>query len=292
MSATIPSDVVSCSPLDIVSDHPDGFSPSAVGGSDQRDLSLCVTELGLRPAAHPGSRNVLHAASAPWRSHRYPTVRHDLSVRYRNTLPCFHETRREPSYEWEPLGVHGYAQVAMEASRIYRKPVGHVRSDGELKPILTDLRVHGLIRAGFVLEPATQDLRAPTRTGRRSVSEQANHIYRIEKTPEDGSSACVVGAAPRKRSAPPRHPSSPPPFTSQQTALLTKTLARITSTPLEPGHWPSRPQGKSPNSYQPGREARGRRQIQFLSDSSGDPSNRFRNGIRIGHPHWRAVHPA
>lgn len=44
---------------------------------------------------------------------------------------------------------------------------------------------HGLIRASFVPEPATQELRALPRTRKQPVREQASHIQRIQKTLED-----------------------------------------------------------------------------------------------------------
>jgi transposase len=52
---------------------------------------------------------------------------------------------------------------------------------------LADLLAHGLIRASFVPEPATQELRALLRTRKQLVREQASHIQRIQKTLEDAN---------------------------------------------------------------------------------------------------------
>src|SRR5450755_2645587 len=52
---------------------------------------------------------------------------------------------------------------------------------------LADLLAHGLIRASFVPEAATQELRALLRTRKQLVREQASHIQRIQKTLEDAN---------------------------------------------------------------------------------------------------------
>ena len=52
---------------------------------------------------------------------------------------------------------------------------------------LADLLAHGLIRASFVPEQATQEMRALLRTRKQLVREQASHIQRIQKTLEDGN---------------------------------------------------------------------------------------------------------
>src|SRR5208282_4481202 len=52
---------------------------------------------------------------------------------------------------------------------------------------LADLLAHGLIRASFVPEPVTQELRALLRTRKQLVREQASHIQRIQKTLEDAN---------------------------------------------------------------------------------------------------------
>lgn len=99
--------------------------------------------------------------------------------------------------------------VAMEATGVYWKPVWHVLSDGELELVLAnaahvknvpgrktdvsdaawlaDLLAHGLIRASFVPDGPTQELRALLRTRKQLVREKTRHTQRIHKTLEDAN---------------------------------------------------------------------------------------------------------
>ena len=52
---------------------------------------------------------------------------------------------------------------------------------------LADLLAHGLIRASFVPDAATQELRALLRTRKQLVREQASHVQRLQKTLEDAN---------------------------------------------------------------------------------------------------------
>jgi transposase len=107
------------------------------------------------------------------------------------------------------LDEHRCTHVGMEATGIYWKPIWHVLSDGDLTLILAnaahvknvpgrktdvadatwlaDLLAHGLIRASFVPEPATQAMRALLRTRKQLVREASGHIQRIQKTLEDAN---------------------------------------------------------------------------------------------------------
>lgn len=107
------------------------------------------------------------------------------------------------------LAESGCTHVAMEATGVYWKPVWHVLSDGDVMLILAnaahvknvpgrktdvadalwlaDLLAHGLIRASFVPEAPTQELRALLRTRKQLVREQAGHVQRIQKTLEDAN---------------------------------------------------------------------------------------------------------
>ena len=107
------------------------------------------------------------------------------------------------------LAEQGCTHVAMEATGIYWKPVWHILSDGEVTLLLanaahvknvpgrktdvadavwlSDLLAHGLIRASFVPEPATQSMRALLRTRKQLVREQASHVQRLQKTLEDAN---------------------------------------------------------------------------------------------------------
>jgi transposase len=97
----------------------------------------------------------------------------------------------------------------MEATGVYWKPVWHILADGEFMLILAnsahvknvpgrktdvadavwlaDLLAHGLIRASFVPEASTQEMRALLRIRKQLVREQASHVQRIQKTLEDAN---------------------------------------------------------------------------------------------------------
>ena len=109
--------------------------------------------------------------------------------------------------EW--LAENGCTQIAMEATGIYWKPVWHILADGEFELILAnaahvknvpgrktdvndatwlaDLLAHGLIRASFVPDTQTQELRTLLRTRKQLVREKASHILRVQKTLEDAN---------------------------------------------------------------------------------------------------------
>jgi len=109
--------------------------------------------------------------------------------------------------EW--LSAEGCTHVAMEATGIYWKPVWHILSDGEFELVLAnaahvknvpgrktdvndatwlaDLMAHGLIRASFVPDEQTQEMRSFLRTRKQFVRERTSHIQRIQKTLEDAN---------------------------------------------------------------------------------------------------------
>ena len=97
----------------------------------------------------------------------------------------------------------------MEATGVYWKPVWHILSDGEFELILAnaahvknvpgrktdvndatwlaDLMAHGLIRASFVPDEPTQQMRDLLRTRKQMVRERSSHVQRIQKTLEDAN---------------------------------------------------------------------------------------------------------
>jgi transposase len=97
----------------------------------------------------------------------------------------------------------------MEATGVYGKPVWHILSDGGFELVLanaahiknvpgrksdvkdadwiSDLLAHGLIRASFVPDSPTQEMRTFLRTRKQFVHEKARHILRIQKTLEDAN---------------------------------------------------------------------------------------------------------
>src|SRR5262245_40408399 len=108
--------------------------------------------------------------------------------------------------EW--LESAGCTHVAMEATGVYWKPVWHIleghfvlilanaahvknvpgrKTDVNDADWLADLLAHGLIRASFVPDTPTQDLRALLRTRKQLVREQSSHVLRVQKTLEDAN---------------------------------------------------------------------------------------------------------
>lgn len=108
--------------------------------------------------------------------------------------------------EW--LGECGCTHAVMEATGVYWKPVWHVlASDFELllanaqhvKNVpgrktdvndatwLAELLAHGLVRASFVPDEPTQQMRALLRTRKQLVREQSSHVLRVQKTLEDAN---------------------------------------------------------------------------------------------------------
>lgn len=107
------------------------------------------------------------------------------------------------------LAEHRCTHVAMEATGVYWRPVWHILSDGDVSLILAnarhvknvpgrktdiadalwlaDLLAHGLIRASFVPDPATQEMRALLRTRKQLVREAASHVQRLQKMLEDAN---------------------------------------------------------------------------------------------------------
>jgi transposase len=107
------------------------------------------------------------------------------------------------------LTEHKCTHIAMEATGVYWKPVWHILADGDFQLVLAnaahvknvpgrktdvsdadwlaDLLAHGLIRASFVPDSPTQDLRALLRTRKQLVREQSSHVLRVQKTLEDAN---------------------------------------------------------------------------------------------------------
>jgi transposase len=107
------------------------------------------------------------------------------------------------------LAENGCTHAAMEATGVYWRPIWHVLSDGEIELILAnaahvknvpgrktdiadaawlaELLAHGLIRASFVPDGQTQEMRTLLRTRKQLVRERTRHIQRIQKTLEDAN---------------------------------------------------------------------------------------------------------
>lgn len=103
----------------------------------------------------------------------------------------------------------GCTQVAMAATGVYWKPVWSILSDGpfvlsvanaaHIKNVpgrktdlndamwIADLLACGLVRASFVADEDTQELRSLLRTRKQLVREQTSHVQRIQKTLEEAN---------------------------------------------------------------------------------------------------------
>jgi hypothetical protein len=129
------------------------------------------------------------------------------------------------------LSAEGATHIAMEATGVYWKPVWHILSDGEFELILAnaahvknvpgrktdvndatwlaDLMAHGLIRASFVPDEPTQQMRDLLRTRKQIVRERSSHVQRIQKTLEDANIKLdsvvtdILGLSGRRISTPP-----------------------------------------------------------------------------------------
>ena len=107
------------------------------------------------------------------------------------------------------LTASGCTHVAMEATGVYWKPVWNILSDGAFELILAnaahiknvpgrktdvndatwiaDLVACGLIRASFVPDQTTQELRSLLRARKQLTQEQTRHTQRIQKTLEEAN---------------------------------------------------------------------------------------------------------
>ena len=86
---------------------------------------------------------------------------------------------------WHILSDSECTLVLANASHV--KNVPGRKTDVNDATWLADLLAHGLIRASFVPETETQDLRALLRTRKQLVREKASHIQRLQKTLEDAN---------------------------------------------------------------------------------------------------------
>jgi transposase len=109
--------------------------------------------------------------------------------------------------EW--LAENDCTHVAMEATGVYWKPVWHILDDGEFVLVLAnaarvknvpgretdvndamwlaELLARRLIRASFVPDTQTQEMRSLMRTRKQLVREQSSHVLRVQKTLEDAN---------------------------------------------------------------------------------------------------------
>ncbi len=136
-------------------------------------------------------------------------IRHMLNGTVTTEVKSFQTTTQQLMELSDWLSSHGVTHIAMEATGVYWKPVWHILSDGEFELVLAnaahvknvpgrktdvndatwlaDLMAHGLIRASFVPDQPTQQMRDLLRTRKQFVRERSSHTQRIQKTLEDAN---------------------------------------------------------------------------------------------------------
>jgi transposase len=155
---------------------------------------------------------VLHAHCAGLDVHKDSVVacaRHMADGKITTAVKTFKTTTQDLMALSEWLSTEAATHIAMEATGVYWKPVWHILSDGEFALILAnaahvknvpgrktdvndttwlaDLMAHGMIKASFVPDEPTQQMRDLLRTRKQIVRERSSHIQRIQKTLEDAN---------------------------------------------------------------------------------------------------------
>src|SRR3954451_22083913 len=86
---------------------------------------------------------------------------------------------------WHILAEHGFALVLANAAQVKNVP-GRKTDVGDAT-WLAELLAHGLVRASFVPDGPTAELRSLLRTRKQLVRERAGHVLRLQKTLEDAN---------------------------------------------------------------------------------------------------------
>jgi transposase len=136
-------------------------------------------------------------------------IRHMVNGKVSTQVKTFKTTTQELMALSDWLSTGAATHIAMEATGVYWKPVWRILSDGEFELVLAnaahvknvpgrktdvndatwlaDLMAHGLIRASFVPDEPTQQMRDLLRTRKQMVRERSSHVQRIQKTLEDAN---------------------------------------------------------------------------------------------------------
>ena len=155
---------------------------------------------------------VLHAHCAGLDVHKDAVVacaRHMVDGAVKREVRSFKTTTKELMALSEWLSVEGCTHLVMEATGVYWKPVWHILADGEFELVLAnaahvknvpgrktdvndatwlaELMAHGLVRASFVPDEPTQEMRNLLRTRKQFMRERSSHVQRIQKTLEDAN---------------------------------------------------------------------------------------------------------
>src|SRR4051795_3146161 len=156
--------------------------------------------------------DLLHPLCAGLDAHKDSVVaclRRMREGRVEREVRTFGTTTRELLALSEWLSSEGCRDVAMEATGVYWKPVWLILGDGDFELVLAnaahvknvpgrksdvsdaawlaDLLAHGLIRASFVPDAQTQELRGLLRTRKQLVRERSSHVQRLQRTLEDAN---------------------------------------------------------------------------------------------------------
>src|SRR5947208_15250585 len=99
---------------------------------------------------------------------------------------CTHVAMQATGVYWRPvwhiLAEHGFALVLANAAQV--KNVPGRRTDVNDAAWPAELLAHGLVRASFVPDGPTAELRSLLRTRKQLVRERAGHVLRLQKTLE------------------------------------------------------------------------------------------------------------
>jgi transposase len=136
-------------------------------------------------------------------------IRHLRRGKVTTEIRTFKTTTEELIALSDWLATEGCTHIVMEATGVYWKPVWHILSDGEFELVLAnaahvknvpgrktdvndavwlaELMAHGLVKASFVPDRPTQQMRDLLRTRKQFVRERSSHIQRIQKTLEDAN---------------------------------------------------------------------------------------------------------
>src|SRR5258708_1281191 len=136
-------------------------------------------------------------------------VRHLRNGKVMTGIKTFKTTTEELIALSDWLTTEGCTHIVMEATGVYWKPVWHILSDGEFDLVLAnaghvknvpgrktdvndaawlaELMAHGLVKASFVPDQPTQQMRDLLRTRKQFGRERSSHIQRIQKTLEDAN---------------------------------------------------------------------------------------------------------
>ena len=188
------------------------LSPRAVLGPGARFLEFLFTGPHADDAPQEEEMELLHRRCCGLDVHKETVVaclRLVSDGKVTTEVRTFRTTTADLLRLSEWLAANDCTHVAMEATGVYWKPVWHILDDGEFELVLAnaahvknvpgrktdvndamwlaELLARGLIRASFVPDTQTQEMRNLLRTRKQLVREQSSHVLRVQKTLEDAN---------------------------------------------------------------------------------------------------------